>query len=137
MVESADKSPCSGPSESLQIKIADVIEDVIIVPSYTSNDEQLVFVENSCVSSSAFRNWTVDSRLCPMCGFQVEDDEIGQVGSVFILAPKNEQFVSLVEGSSVAYIVSFELQLWGSRSFTHSNPRNIAKVVDQRPLVGD
>lgn len=36
-----------------------------------------------------------------MCGFQIEDDEIGEVDSMFVLAAEYEQLVSLVQCSSV------------------------------------
>jgi len=36
-----------------------------------------------------------------MCGFQIEDDEIGEIDSVFVLAPKDEQLVSLVQCGSM------------------------------------
>jgi len=35
-------------------------------------------------------------RLCPMRSLQVEDDKIGKIGSMFILAAEDKQFVALV-----------------------------------------
>jgi len=38
-----------------------------------------------------------------MRSFEIEDYEIGEVASMFVLAAEDEQFVSLIEGCSVAY----------------------------------
>lgn len=103
MVESANKSPCSGPGEGLQVKVADIIKDVVIVSGYSSNYEQLVFVKNCSVSCSTFRNRSGDCWLCPMGCFEVEDYEVGEVSSVFVLAAEDEQLVALIESRSMAY----------------------------------
>lgn len=37
-----------------------------------------------------------------MGSFEVEYDEVGEVGSMFVFSAKDEKFVTLVEGSSMA-----------------------------------
>jgi hypothetical protein len=90
MVESSNKSPCSGPGEGLQVEVAYVIKDVIVVTRNSSNYKQLVIMKDSCVSCSTFGNRPRDCWLCPMRCFEIEDYEIGEVGSMFIFAAEDE-----------------------------------------------
>lgn len=39
VVESTYETPGAGPSEGLEIEIADIVEHVVVVTSYASNDE--------------------------------------------------------------------------------------------------
>lgn len=41
-----------------------------------------------------------------MSSFKVEDNEIGEVGSMFVLTSKDEKFIALVESGSMAYVPS-------------------------------
>jgi hypothetical protein len=54
-----------------------------------ANDEELVFVQNSSMSRAALGNRPSDLRLRPMRRFKIEDDKIGKVGTVFVLAAKD------------------------------------------------
>lgn len=90
MVKSANKLPCSRPGESLKIEVTDIVQNVIIMPSYASNYKQLIVVKYSSMSSSTFRDWSIDGRLGPMRCFEVEDYEVGEVSSVFVLATEYE-----------------------------------------------
>ena len=38
-----------------------------------------------------------------MCGFEVENDQVREVCSVFVLAAENEKLVSFVQGCRMAY----------------------------------
>jgi hypothetical protein len=58
------------------------------------------------MSGSTFWNRARDGRLRPMGRFEIEDDEIRKVGSMFVFAAKYKQFVPLVECSSMAYLKS-------------------------------
>lgn len=90
MIESSNKSPCSRPSESLQIQVAYIIENVIVMPGYATYDKKLIVVENCSMSGTSLRNRSRNGRLSPMSRFQVEDYKIGEVGSVFVLTTKDE-----------------------------------------------
>lgn len=48
------------------------------------------------MSRSAFGNRTGHSGLRPMGSLQIEYNEVGEIGSVFVLATKDKQLVSLV-----------------------------------------
>ena len=54
------------------------------------------------MSCSAFRDRPGHCWLRPVGGFEVENDEIGEVGSVFVLPAENEQLVALVQRGSMA-----------------------------------
>lgn len=101
MIKSGYKSPSSGPLEGLQVQKRDIIQYIVVVPRDSSNYKQFVVMQNSCMSCTSFRNWTCYCRLGPMRSRDVENNEIGEVGSMFVLAAEDEKFVSLVERSSV------------------------------------
>lgn len=48
------------------------------------------------MSCSAFRDRPRYGGLSPMGSLEVENNEVGEVGSVLVLAAKNKQFVALV-----------------------------------------
>lgn len=48
------------------------------------------------MSGSPFGDGPGNGWLGPVGSLEVEDDEIGEIGSVFILATKDKQFVPLV-----------------------------------------
>ena len=58
--------------------------------SYSSNYEELVLMENSGMSCASLGNRSSYCRLGPMGGFEIKDYEIGEVGSMLILAAKDE-----------------------------------------------
>jgi hypothetical protein len=89
VIEAADKAPCLGPRERLEIKVADVVQHIVVLASDATNDEQLIFVKHRGVSCSALGNRARYQRLCPMRSLQVEYDEVGQVGSMLVLAAKD------------------------------------------------
>jgi hypothetical protein len=66
-----------------------------------TNDEELILVKYRGVSSPALWYRSADGGLCPMGGFQIEDNEVGEVDSMFVLAAKDQELVSLVECGSV------------------------------------
>lgn len=68
-----------------------------------TNDEQLVFVQDSCMSSSTLGNDTRNLRLGPVCGFEVEHNEIGEVCPMLVLAAKDQKLITLIQGCSVSY----------------------------------
>ena len=90
MVEPSNKSPCSGPGESLQVEIAYVIKNIIVVAGYSSNYKQFIFVENGSMSCSSFRDRPGDCWLGPMGRLEVKYYEIGEVGSMFVFAAEDE-----------------------------------------------
>ena len=47
-------------------------------------------MKNSCMSCSALGDRSGDCWLCPMGRFEVEDYEVGEVGSVFVLAAEDK-----------------------------------------------
>lgn len=77
MIETTDKPPRLGPSECLEVEVAYVIQDVIILTSNATNDEEFVFMQDSSMSRSAFWDRAGHLRLGPVRGFEIEDDEIG------------------------------------------------------------
>jgi hypothetical protein len=52
---------------------------------------------------STFWDRTRNSRLSPVCCLEIEDYEVGKVGSVFVLAAEYQKLVSLIQGSSMTY----------------------------------
>jgi hypothetical protein len=90
MVESADESPCPRPGKGLQVQIAYVIKDIIIMASNTSHNKELILMKNSRVSCTSFRDRSSDCWLCPMGCLEIEDYEIGEVRSMFVLTAKDE-----------------------------------------------
>jgi len=72
------------------------------MPGNAANDEQFVFMEYSGMPGAAFRDGPRDLRLRPVCCFQVEHDQVGEVGSMLVLAAEHEEFVAFVECASVA-----------------------------------
>lgn len=55
------------------------------------------------MSCSAFRDGPRHGGLGPMGSLEIEDDDVGEVGSVLVLATKNKQFVALVQGCGMAW----------------------------------
>lgn len=86
VVESTDKFPCSRPGEGLQIKIADVVEDIIFVACYSPNYKELVFVQHGGMSCSTLWDGPRYCRLRPMGRLEIEDYEVREVRSVLVLA---------------------------------------------------
>lgn len=74
MVESSYKPPRSGPSESLEIDVADIIQHIIVMTRDSTYDEQFVVMEERCMSSTAFRYGSRDCWLCPVGSLQIKDD---------------------------------------------------------------
>lgn len=101
VIEATNKAPCPRPGECLEVKIANVVQDIVVVPSDSANYEKFVFVEYGSVSGSSFRNRTSHGRLCPVRSLQVEYNKVGEVSSVLILTTENEELVPLVEGGSM------------------------------------
>lgn len=96
MIESTNKLPSPGPSKGLEVEVADIVQYVIVVPSNSTNDEQLVFVQDCGVSCSTLWYRATDARLRPMGGFEIEYDEVGEVGSVLIFSAEDQELVALV-----------------------------------------
>lgn len=101
MIEATNKSPCSRPGECLEVEIANVVQDIIVVPSDSANYEKFVFVEHGSVSGSSFWNRAGHGRLCPVRSLQVEYNEVGEISSVLILTTEDEELVPLIEGGSM------------------------------------
>jgi hypothetical protein len=74
MIEPSDKAPRLGPCKRLQIKETYVVEHIIILARDTAYHEELVFVENSSVSSPTFRDGARHLGLSPKGCLQVKDD---------------------------------------------------------------
>lgn len=106
--------------------------------SYSPNYKQLVIVEQGCMSCSAFWDSARHRWLRPVCSLKIEDYKVGKVRSMFVLAAKYQQFVSLVQRGGVTYPKSIGEDLEGpERRRTHSDPWNVSIVIDQAPLVAD
>lgn len=58
--------------------------------SDSSNDEELIIVQNCRMSCTSLRNRPRYGWLCPICGLEVEDYEVGEVGSMFVFAAEDE-----------------------------------------------
>lgn len=106
MIESANKAPWSGPGEGLEINVAYVIQHIIVMACYSSNDEQFVVMQKCRMSRSAFWNRTRHGWLSPVGSFEIEDDEVGQVRSVLVLATEDQKFIALVQGCGVTWTQS-------------------------------
>ena len=63
---------------------------------YAAHDEQFVFVQDRSMAGTTFWYWARHLRLCPVGSLQVEDDEVGEICSMFVLSAEYEQFVALV-----------------------------------------
>ena len=96
VVKAADKAPCFGPGKCPQVKVAYVIQHVVVLTCYATDDEELVLVQDRGVASPAFGNRTGNLRLSPVRRFEIEDDEVGEVRAVLVLATKDQQLVALV-----------------------------------------
>jgi hypothetical protein len=97
MIESTDEAPCLGPGKCFEIEVANVVQDVVVLTRDTADNEELVLMEDRCVSGSAFGNGAGDLGLCPVRCLEVEDDEIGKICSMLVLAAEDEEFISLVQ----------------------------------------
>lgn len=53
-------------------------------------------MQKCSMSCSAFWNGARNCGLRPMGSLEIENDEVGEVGAVFVLAAKDKQLVSLV-----------------------------------------
>ena len=60
-------------------------------------------MEDSGMSCTTFGNRAIDDGLGPMCRLEVEDDQIGEIGSMFVFSTEYEEFVALVESSSMTW----------------------------------
>jgi hypothetical protein len=103
MVKSAYETPSFGPGERLQIQITDVVKHIVVVTRDSPNNEQLILVQNSGMSCSAFGYMSSNSRLSPVSRLEVENDQVGQIGSMLILAAKDKELVSLVQRGCVTW----------------------------------
>ena len=68
MVKSTDKAPRPGPGVRLEIQIANVVQNIVVVAGNTTNDEQLVLVQDSGMPSTTLGNGPMDLGLGPMSG---------------------------------------------------------------------
>lgn len=64
--------------------------------SNATDDEKLIVVEDGRMTGTAPRERPRHLGLCPVRGLEVEDDEVGEVCSVFVLTAKDEQLVAVV-----------------------------------------
>lgn len=96
MVKSAHKSPWPRPGECLEINVANVIQQIIVLTRDASNNEQLVVVEQCRMSRSAFGNGTRHGWLGPMGSLQIENYEVGEISTMLVLATKDQELVALV-----------------------------------------
>lgn len=54
------------------------------------------------MTCAAFRDGASNLGLCPVSGLEVEDDEIGKVGPMLVLAAEHKKFVALIQGRGMA-----------------------------------
>lgn len=54
------------------------------------------------MTCAAFRDGASHLGLCPVSGLEVENDEIGEVGPVLVLAAEYKKFVALIQGRRMA-----------------------------------
>lgn len=59
------------------------------MPRNTTDDEQLIFVQDGGVSRSAFGYGAKNLGLCPCGRVQIKYDEVGKICAVFVLAAEN------------------------------------------------
>lgn len=76
VVEPANEPPRPGPCKRLQVEIAYVFQHVVVVARYATHYEQLVFVQDGRVPSSALGYRPGDLGLCPVGRLQVKDYEV-------------------------------------------------------------
>ena len=74
------------------------------MPSLAAADIQLIVVDYCRVSSATARYGTVQFRLCPMSGFEIEDNDVGKMLAMLVLTAKYEELVTLPKTCGVSYI---------------------------------
>jgi hypothetical protein len=77
VIESANKSPGLGPSECLEIQVAYVVENIIVLAGDATNDEELVLMQNGSMSRSTFGNMAGNLWLGPVSRLEIENYKIG------------------------------------------------------------
>jgi len=71
--------------------------------SHTTADEELVLMDDGGVpGSSAGRN-ALNLRRGPMGCLEIEDDDVGKMGAVFVLSTKYKELLVLPETCSMTY----------------------------------
>lgn len=102
MVEAGREAPSSRPGPSLQVQVRQVVEDDVALSSNTANNKEFVLVDNSRMAGPAPWNRSANVWLSPSgCG-DIEDDNVGEVFTMLILASKHDQFITLVQRRSMA-----------------------------------
>jgi hypothetical protein len=79
----------------------------------------------------------MELRLCPVCGFEVENDDISEVLAVLVLSTKDKKFTALPETGGVAWIVVLVepgVLHDNKGQHTHPYPWDVAVVVHEVPL---
>ena len=56
------------------------------------------------MSRTSFGDRSANIGLRPMCRLEIEDYEIGEVGSMFVLTAEDEKLIPLVQGGGMAWI---------------------------------
>lgn len=102
MVETTDETPGARPSKGFQVNVADIIQHIIVMTCDSADDKKFVFVEQGGVTGAAFRNGASHLGLCPVSGLEVENDEIGKVGPMLVLAAEHKKLVALIQGCGMA-----------------------------------
>jgi hypothetical protein len=74
MIESFNEAPNSAPCPRLQVEVAHFVKNIVGFACETSCDEELVIVNDGCVSGATFWYRATDLRLSPVMRLQVEDD---------------------------------------------------------------
>ena len=71
--------------------------------SLAAANVQFVVVYNGGMSCSASRWRAIDLRLDPVRRLEVENNDVGEVGTVFVLPAKHEEFIALPEVCRVSF----------------------------------
>ena len=101
VIEPANEPPCPRPGERLQVKVAYVLQHIVIVTGDASHDEQLVFVQDGRMPSSTLRYRPRDLWLCPVGRLEIEDYKVREVCPVLVFAAEDQKLVALVESRSM------------------------------------
>lgn len=120
MIITMNKFPRARPCPGLQIQEAYVVQHTV-VPRLPPAYVEFLVVDDGGVASSAAGCRAVQFRLRPVRRLQIENDDVGQMLSVFILSAKYEKLVTLPETCRMA----------------HSDSWYVTIVVDKIPLAGN
>lgn len=93
MVKSGDKLPASAPGPRIQIKVANVVENLVagLSAANSSANPQLVVVETRSMSGSSYRRRPFNVRLGPVRRFQIKQEYVGKMNAAVVLPAERDE----------------------------------------------